>query len=129
MFKKIKEMKNTLKQFLFICLLAISTSSMAQRDADSSARKLTDKMNTQLTLSTDQYSKVYDVNVRFANELSTEKASGASKMALLKKMKSLDKQRDKELKDILSKEQYDIYSGNKKDNRKQLKAAYKNKKG
>lgn len=122
-------MKNTLKQFLFICLLAISTSSMAQRDADSSARKLTDKMNTQLTLSTDQYSKVYDVNVRFANELSTEKASGASKMALLKKMKSLDKQRDKELKDILSKEQYDIYSGNKKDNRKQLKAAYKNKKG
>jgi hypothetical protein len=72
---------------------------------------------------------VYDVNVRFANELSTEKASGASKMALLKKMKSLDKQRDKELKDILSKEQYDIYSGNKKDNRKQLKAAYKNKKG
>lgn len=114
--------------FFFSICLFIGVPVFAQQDS-AMVKNMTDKMQTELSLSQDQYSRVYGVNQQFVAEMKTLQASGGGRFAKLKKMKSIGSERDQQMKEILSPDQYQVYLKNKAANRQKLKADMKSKSG
>ncbi|ANI88064.1 hypothetical protein A9P82_01285 [Arachidicoccus ginsenosidimutans] len=117
--------KNTiLRNLLFSFCLLIGIQTFAQQDS-TATKKLTDKMKTELSLTDKQYSEVYAINQNFISQLQALQSSGGGRFAKLKKMKSIANNRDKQLKQILTSEQYQAFEKNKAANREKMKEAYK----
>lgn len=107
--------------------LFVSSQTHAQQDS-SAARKLTDKMKIELSLTDQQYNQVYNVNQHFITGVKSLQSEGGRKLAKFKKMKFIGDERDRQMKQILSAEQYQQYLENKAENREKLKESRKNSK-
>ncbi len=118
---------NFVKVFIIVSLLLFGVKSYAQQDT-AAARKLTDRMQTELSLTGDQYTQVYSLNQTFIGQMKALQSSGGGRFSKLKKMKSLGDERDKQMKKILSDEQYQKYLKNKASNREKMKEALKDRK-
>lgn len=108
---------------LFTCKIILSTilllaafSGHSQEKSDL-ARKMTDKMKTTLSLTDDQYPKVLAANEQFATQMAAVKDGGGSRLSKLKKLKAIDSERDKALKNVLTEAQYATFVEQKKENR------------
>jgi hypothetical protein len=102
------------------------SKALAGMETDSStAKKMTDRMQTQLTLDADQYNKVYAVNEQFLDAMAELKNSPGKKLGKFREMKSIDDDRDKQLKKILTSDQYNIYRKNKEANREKMREAHR----
>lgn len=103
------------------------SKSFAGMQPDSSAvKKMTDRMQTELTLDADQYNKVYAVNEQFLTAMTDLKNSSGGRLEKFRKMKSIDDNRDKQLKKILTSAQYNIYQKNKEANREKMRETRRN---
>ena len=118
---------NFVKVFIIVSLLLFGVKSYAQQDT-AAARKLTDRMQTELSLTGDQYTQVYSLNQTFIGQMKALQSSGGGRFSKLKKMKSLGDERDSQMKKILSDEQYQKYLKNKASNREKMKEALKDRK-
>jgi Skp family chaperone for outer membrane proteins len=98
--------------------------SFAQSNEDR-AKKMTDNMNVQLTLSEEQYPKVLKINQDFTDEIAGLK-NESSKLTKAKIMKSASNTRNKALKEVLSAEQYAKFEDMQQENRDKLREYYKN---
>jgi len=115
---------------LFFCM-AIQVS--AQKDStahspEARARTMTDKMKTELSLSDDQYTKVYEINLKYAQKNQEALKAEGSRMSKLKAMKTENAEKNSELKTVLSQEQFDKYKSMQKEMRSTMKQAYKSRK-
>lgn len=68
-----------------------------------------DTYKTQLNLTEDQQEKVKAVNTAYFEELAVIKESGGSKLAKLKAFRRVSDKKDKQMKEILDKDQYNTY--------------------
>lgn len=84
------------------------------------AEKQTGWMKDHLALSEDQIPKVYDINVKYARQMQQVRVSGKPRVQKLKMAKSLSQERDKELKNVLTSDQYAQYETKKQETRKYL---------
>lgn len=117
------------RTLLLALFLLIAGASFAQDgSADQKAKALTDRMKTQLTLNDDQYKQAYDINLNFVTKLGGIKEDAGSKMSKFKKLKSVDEERDAALKKVLTEQQFKEFQTQKKENREEMKARYKNNK-
>jgi hypothetical protein len=81
-----------------------------------------DAYREKLNLSDDQKSKVDTVNMEYMEALSKIKEEGGSKMSRYKKFRQASNNRDKKMKEILTKEQYKIYKKHQEEFKEELRA-------
>jgi flagellar basal body-associated protein FliL len=125
---------NTVKQFLLslsmvIFLVAAGHSQAGAKTPEDRAKALTEKMKTELTLADDQYSKVYDVNLKYAVKNEAIMKSVDSRMSKFKAIRAANIDKTGELKSMLTEDQFKKYREMQKELKEEAKDAYKNKKG
>ena len=114
---------------LFFALFLIGTNTTF---AQSKAANLTEQQkeeikknleeyNVALHLSESQKPKFEEITKRYAKQMKAVKASGGSRMSKYKKVKSIRKNKDAEMKLLLSKEQYKVYLEKQEELKKKMK--------
>jgi hypothetical protein len=118
-----------MKQLIFIStlLIVLSVNVFAQdfetkRTAEERARFQTEWMKQSLGLSDDQQAQVDPLNLKYARQMDGVK-NISGKFAKLKKAKSIMDEKDKELKKILNKDQYQLYQDKKEELLEKMKEA------
>lgn len=100
--------------FLLIALLITTSQASAQESGrktpEERAKVLTEKMKTELSLTTEQEPKVEAINLKYA-KLNQETISTGSnrKLKTYKTIKKHREEKDKELKEVLTGDQYKKY--------------------
>ena len=115
-----------MKQFihLFIALLITATVSAQSKLTDEQTKEAKAKYQEykqQLNLNDDQSKKVDAINTTYFEGIAELKTSNASKLSKYKKFKSLSSERDKQMKDVLTKDQYKTY----KEQQQEMKDEFK----
>jgi hypothetical protein len=120
-------LNTNLKRFIYVMgLLLVMTpaftqsSKMSDKTSEEKARLMTDKQNERLQFYDDQENKMYEINLKYIKEM--EKISGQprSRQKLLK-MKDLSQRKDKEVKQVLDKDQYKTYQEIKEEMRQRIR--------
>ena len=88
----------------------------------------TNLMKTRLKLNAGQVTKVQAINLKYAEKFQPIIKSTDSRPVKLKAAMALQKDKDKELQAVFSKEQYEEYIAFEQEFRSKLRAAFKNKK-
>lgn len=105
-------------------MLLFTANALAQDKTVDGAKAVTSYMKEQLSLNDSQYTKVYSVNLTFLQKVedNNKKLKGADRV---KKLRTLEDERDTKLKSVLSEDQFKNYVGNKAANRKKIAEYYK----
>lgn len=108
------------------CML-LGSYSFSQDDMSNEERatETTKMMQTQIGFNEETYAKVYDVNLQFVTKNQELKQSDVSKFKKFNALKKHDKERNKALKDILTKDEYKAFKKHKSDNRSAFKDRFK----
>lgn len=125
---------NSVIVFLTVALtMLLSATQLKAQSPDTMAapeertRTLTDKMKEKLPLADSiEYQKVYDINLKYTKKMSEAFKNADSKMAKFKAIKSVQKEKDKELKSILSKAQYKNYEAMMDEAKQRMKSEFRN---
>jgi len=121
-------MKSILKNMGISALLIFMFSLAKAQDtkmpsAEARAAKMSDWMKTNLNLTTDQLTRVQDLNMKYAVKMDSLRNSSLAKEDKFASMKSDGAARDSELKGVLTEDQYKIYQ----DKKQEMKGRYKEK--
>lgn len=117
-------------RLIFILLLvslatAFTSKSFAQertpKTPDERAAALTGWMKDNLQLTPEQEEPIQSVNLKYANLNEELRSNSLSRLQKAKKLKANDQAKDKELKAILTDEQYTLYQSKKDEIRQKFK--------
>jgi hypothetical protein len=128
-------MQMKIKLAFAAALIVLSIGAKAQSAADSArtpegrAAALTEKMRTQLPLTDDQVPQVQAINLKYAQKNQQIWAGGGGRFAKFRELKSSQKDKDKELKAILDKDQYKKYEAMQQEMKDKAREAYKERQG
>jgi Spy/CpxP family protein refolding chaperone len=118
----------TASPFLLLALLSIllvPTSTFGQSQVSEDQKKETlerYKSNMALlNLTEDQKPKVQAIEKEFFDAISSLRDSDGSRMEKYKTFKTISKNRDKQMKDVLTKEQYRVFKDNQEQTKKNLR--------
>ena len=89
--------------------------------AEQRAAKITEWMKTNLKLSDEQLTKVDEINKRYAMKVDDIRKSTPDKKEKKSSMKALDKDKDGELKAVLSDDQFKSYLAKKEEMKEEMK--------
>ena len=113
-------------KFILVAVFMLTFSVFAQdKTPEQWATQRTDSLQKALTLTSEQYPKVYAAELDFATKLEILKKSDASKMDKFQQIKTLDEKRDADLKAVLTEAQFTQYSDGKKEMKQNAKEQYK----
>jgi hypothetical protein len=118
-------MKKLLASLLFLCCAGFVQVKAQHTDKKQIAQRITDTMTVRLSLSNEQIPKVLTINETFTGQAAVIKGEGDGKLAKLKKLKAIDKERDESLKGVLTGAQFKKYLEQKKENREEAKQRFK----
>ena len=96
-----------MKNLFLVALLFISLGSFAQATPEERATNQTNRMKTELNLTDDQYTKVYDINLGIIMKNDGVKASTFSEEVKKEVLQSNQQARKSMLKDVLTAAQYE----------------------
>jgi hypothetical protein len=117
---------STLVLFLFIGIGALHAQETTKASAADRAKKMSDKMKTELSLDSATYVNVYAINLKYAEKNAEIRNGSEGKLAKLKSIKASNEEKEKEMKGVLSKEQFKKYKELQKEMKADAKEAYKN---
>jgi len=125
-------MKTILSTFLIALFLVgfcrpVHSQQTSSFSAESYAAKLNDWMKTNLQLTSEQIPKVEEINLKYAKRLEALKAKTIPRRQKLDILKADDKDKEKELKEILTVDQFKTYQAKKNEIKKQMKENIKKK--
>lgn len=108
---------------LVMVILAANASAQSgmteQQKAEAKARY--QELKQKLNLTDDQSKKVDAINTTWFEGIAELKRSNQSRLAKRNKFKSLNNARDKQMKDVLTKEQFRTYKANQKEMKEEFK--------
>jgi hypothetical protein len=109
--------------FAIVALLLLSISASAQKMGDAAERsaKLTEWMRINLNLTDEQLPTVRDINLKYAKKMDALKTNSLPKSEKMKQIEDNDKEKDKELKDVLTGSQFQTYLSKKQEIKKKFK--------
>ncbi|RXK81445.1 hypothetical protein [Filimonas effusa] len=118
---------------LFICCLMLSVMYVHAQDLGNStpeerAAMQTEWLKTKLSLSSEQETKVNEINLKYAREMDPVLKGSGGKLAKLKKAKAINDKKEAEYKTVFSSEQFATYQKLKSDMKDQMKAKMKERK-
>ncbi|WP_336516912.1 hypothetical protein [Pollutibacter soli] len=124
-------MKKTICSFVLSTLLVVIFQAVHSQDTSKTpaerAARLTEWMNTNLSLTDAQLPEVQKINLKYANKNEEIKNSSGSKMQKGKAVKANDKAKDSELSSVLNPDQYKTYQDKKAELREKFKEEAKKK--
>ena len=100
-------------------VLAFTVNATAQDRSAEAAQRMTDNMKTELSLTDAQYTKVLGINKDFAAKTAEARKASTDRAAVAKSVQGLNDEREKQLKTVLTDEQYKNYLV-KKDEKKKM---------
>ena len=120
---------NILKLLMMMFVFGLTSGAFAQSKlSEEQKEELLEKYEsyrTELNLSEAQQEKVKEINSTYFEGLASLQASGGSKLSKLKTFRTLSDRRDKEMGQVLDKEQYKRYKEMQKEMRSELKSRRK----
>ena len=105
-------------------VLAFTLNASAQDRSADNAKKMTDNMKTELSLTDDQYSKVFDLNKGFAEKAAEARKSSTDKKQTGQAVKVLNEEREASLKNILTDDQFKTYLVKKEEKQKAVRQRF-----
>lgn len=85
------------------------------------AKKVSEKLKTELSLTDDQYNKVYDINLKYGTKMHDLKKSEGNRDSKMPEMKTLNKGKNEELKSVFNDAQWTKYQEWKKEKKHHMK--------
>lgn len=116
-----------MKNIFLITLLFITLGSFAQTTPEERATSQTNRMKTELNLTDDQYSKVYDINLGIIMKNDGIKNSTFSEEVKKEVLRSNQQARKSMLKDVLTAAQYEKLEAEVKEIKKKKREKAKHK--
>jgi Spy/CpxP family protein refolding chaperone len=118
-------MKTAFPFLLLVIILLIPASTFAQGQLSEGQKKETlerYKSNMALlNLTEDQKPEVQAIEKEFFDAVSSLRNSDGSKMEKYRRFKTINKNRDKQMKEVLTKEQYRVFKDNQEQTKKNLR--------
>ncbi|MET0394391.1 MAG: hypothetical protein ABW019_14690 [Chitinophagaceae bacterium] len=115
--------------FIALAVLFFFAGTASAQDSlkttEGRARAISQKMKTELSLSDDQYNKVYEINLKYAQQNETIRKSSDDRMAKMQAIKAGNEAKNNELKAVLTKEQFEEYKKMQKELREEAKEKMK----
>lgn len=119
-------MKKAFIGIMLIFSFALSTKAQTNRQlSDEQKKEFKAKMEAykaELKLTEEQQPKFEAVNLQYFEELSKLKGDTGSKLSKYKKFRKINDDRDKQMKEILTADQYKVYKKQQGEVKKELKA-------
>ena len=119
----------TMMSFMCLTVNLSSQTHQTKMDADEHAKMTTNEMKNKLDLNDNQYQKVHEINLKYAKKNNELAASPANNKSKEKTMKSLHEEKEKELKGVLTSDQYKKYEGMEKEMKKEAKEKRREERG
>lgn len=117
-------------QTIFFLVIICCSSAFAQAATESTPEERAQRWDTwmkeQLTLSAEQEVKAHDINLKYAKQNEGLKAKEGSRKSKFQELKKTNIDKDAELKEILTEDQFKIYQEKKKDFQKQMLESLRN---
>lgn len=120
-----------LRKIALTTLVIVATLTNAQSQtrqsklSEEQKQELKTKMEAykaKLNLSPEQETKVEEINMNYLEALAELKSEGGSKLSKYKKFKQASSDKDKQMKALLNKEQYEIYKQQQEEMKKEIKS-------
>ena len=113
---------------IFIALLATSNTNFAQTNSAELTDQQKEELNKNieefaqtLSLSEEQRIQFEEITIKYTAQMMEVRDSDSGKMKKYKKVKSIRKKRNAEMKELLSKDQYKVYLEKQKEIQKKMK--------
>jgi len=124
----------TLPAVLTLTIILSSVAARAQSTdsipaSERRASQLTEKMKTELSLTEPQYAQVQAINIKYAQKNEEIFKSPEGKFTKFRSLRSSQKNKSKELKAVLDKDQYRKYEEMAAKMKTEAKEQYKNRQG
>lgn len=103
------------------CVIFAQDNDLKNSTPEDRAKIITEWMQEKLSLEPSQVDAVYSINLDYAAKNIDLMNSNESRRSKFRKLKSGAKEKDKELKNIFTKDQFDIYQDRKKELRRAVK--------
>ncbi len=122
-----------LSLFFALCLIGTNTTFAQSRATNlteaqkEEIKKNIEEYSTALDLSEEQKPKFEEITKKYAKQMKAVKDSGGRPMSKFKKVKSIRKNKDAEMKQLLSKDQYKVYLEKQEEMQKKMKERRKGK--
>jgi Spy/CpxP family protein refolding chaperone len=120
-----KNMKRIIKFTAMLVLVILATHASAQgrmtEEQKAEAKAKYQELKQKLNLTEDQSKKVDAINTTWFEGIADLKKSTEPKLAKRNKFRSLNKTRDQQMKNVLTKEQFKIYKANQKEMKEEFK--------
>lgn len=118
------------KIFIFILMMSIGFTLKAQsrltEEQKEALKERFQEYKSKLNLSADQAQKVKAIDSSYLQGLANVKKSSSGKLAKLKQFKSLNSEKDRQMKAVLNDEQFSQYEKFKEEMRQELKENRRN---
>jgi hypothetical protein len=130
---KIKPIKITLTVWflMFVCIITNPVAAQDKADMiknstpEQRAKMQTSMMKAKLQLDTVQVVKVQAINLTAAQKMEPLLKGDGGKLAKFRQMKEIDSAKDKDLKNVLTPEQYKLYEAAKEEMKEKMKERLK----
>lgn len=118
----------SLKNIIILAALTLSLSAYAQTPStpEERAQRWDDWMKKELVITTAQEANVHAINLKYAQLNEQLKGTDASRRSKFQEVKSNEADKEKELKEVLTKEQFKLYQEKKKTMQKQMLQSMRN---
>ena len=114
---------------LLLTVAARSQSTDSARTPEGRATALTEKMQTRLALTDEQVPQVQAINLKYVQKNQEIWAGSGGRFAKFKALKSSQKDKDREMKKLLDKDQYKKYEAMKEEMKEKAREQYKARQG
>ena len=96
--------------FVLFSTLNVVGQGRNRKSPEEMAKQQTEWMKKELKLSAEQEQKMYNINLETAKKMrQTRERHSGNREAMQEEMKVTRRQKDKEMKEVLTKEQYELY--------------------
>lgn len=117
-------MKTKIAFSLFFFIFSFSVFAQ-EKTNEQMAEEMTKHMKSQIDFNDENYDKIYQINLDFVSQTAELKSdTQLGKIEKVKKLKELDENRDKQLKEVLTEEEYKKFQDNKSENKKTMKERF-----
>jgi hypothetical protein len=112
---------------MFAILMTITAASYAQSNQQEELKAKMEAYREKLNLTEEQSTRVEEINAEYMKALSALKSSGDKKLAKYRRFKDIQSKKDKQMKEVLDKEQYKQYQAMQAELKSELKEKRKSK--
>ncbi|AWM14382.1 hypothetical protein NHF50_11175 [Flavobacterium sp. NRK F10] len=114
------------KAVVLLAVFFVSFGAFAQeKTTEEKATEMTERMKEQIGFNEETEKKVQEINLDFVTKTEEIKEKDSGRMTKFKELKALGEERETQLKEVLTEEEFEAFKDHKTENRKEMKQRFK----